>query len=1250
MSILGYISSGLIAPSFAGYLISKGIADHEEKKLIQEIEEKASVFNRKFDDTEVDSNHFVEFLEQTDVGSSIVERVFQTYKTSKEDYKSLSKSIANEAINYVNLKKDEFKYPHVKRPSDFEDYFAELFNMLIDFRESFLSIKDKAMISIIDESINKSKVNVIKTIEEKHKGEREKHIYSLEEIDLQLRKETISPKIGIDFFNIDDEEFLSEFHKRINMDKIFVVGKSKEETIYCILNEIQKMNLDRIVLIVKNADSWVEIENRNIKGAILIPWFYMENIIAIEGNTNIFVYVEDEPCYFKDHLKLKKRTKQTIINSLEAAGLDSQKAYDIVNDTHGLYVPLKIKIFNGAMYQKPIWVKSKSNALLSALLCGKWTECEGDKLVLEELSGMSYYDIMAELSQYMKSEDPFIIEVHGHGGTNFQLASVESAWENLDDNITVKIWDNFIELLYAVLIESEPIFEYPFDKHFEASVYAKKPDWSPSLKHGMLRSLIMKAYYRKDYSCQYQVNNVVKKILETITSVQRWGYISQYFTDLCEAAPDIVLQRLEDELLNPTGMKELFESNDGDFMTSRHYYTNILWAVEQLLLQKEYVVRAIKWLWEVDALNIKYSISNSPKSSLETIYCAWFNVSVLSVEEKIDLAKWAIANYDNAWDVIYSELPNGRSSICSNINHPHYRDVDEVEDLYESDVNKTYIEYITACLSKMDAYPDKWKKIIESMSYYYDDLFDEVAEKLFYEITLMNDEEKIIIKDTLRHEIYRHRYFCSSDWAMNENKIVKFESIMNQIQMDDSIYDYIYLFGPKYDFPLAHPIPYDKEGSNHGNIEQNDLLREVEIEKGIMEFEKRELSIERLLVLCSKKDGSTIGTYIAKYYKSRVFNENILEMMLDFNLRNQIIIDYVWCFVRENDSILSSAIDLVKKSGNKEDLLVSLLSMEMISDEKLPLIEYETEEIKKIFWERSRRVNIKQNQNSYLWATSECKKYGTINTFLELLFDARAFLNPNDVYAEFILIDQIRCEATLNTMTSYYLEEILKLLHKEFMNDGEKCVQIAGVEWLFRNVLDWNNMKCTQVIMKETPLLYAQLISFIFLKEDEDKNSRSSESNTMAKSLYHLYRKALFCPAEKDGKVDYKDLLRWINELKGLLSDQRQIGLFGNLVGRLFAYSPVGDDNCMPCEAVRQIIEEIGDESLKSAYVTAEENKRGVYSPDAGKTELEMSRHYKDNANKIRGRYPKTASIYDLLSDSYKSQSISERKRAEDDW
>lgn len=44
-----------------------------------------------------------------------------------------------------------------------------------------------------------------------------------------------------------------------------------------------------------------------------------------------------------------------------------------------------------------------------------------------------------------------------------QLASVEDAWEELDLYINDEMWDKFISLFYEVLIESEPIFEYPFE-------------------------------------------------------------------------------------------------------------------------------------------------------------------------------------------------------------------------------------------------------------------------------------------------------------------------------------------------------------------------------------------------------------------------------------------------------------------------------------------------------------------------------------------------------------------------------------------------------------------------------------------------------------------------------------------------------------------------------------------------------------------------------------------------------------------
>ena len=159
------------------------------------------------------------------------------------------------------------------------------------------------------------------------------------------------------------------------------------------------------------------------------------------------------------------------------------------------------------------------------------------------------------------------------------------------------------------MIESEPIFEYPFEKHFEASIYAKKPEWSPTLKKGMIRTLIMRAYYRGHEENQKQIDNIVAKVLDTITSKERWGYISQYLPELCEASPESVLRKLESEIEVSQGLIDLFAEKDGDFMTSRHYYTNVLWAVEQLIQQKKYVARALEWLWEIDSHNIKFSIN-----------------------------------------------------------------------------------------------------------------------------------------------------------------------------------------------------------------------------------------------------------------------------------------------------------------------------------------------------------------------------------------------------------------------------------------------------------------------------------------------------------------------------------------------------------------------------------------------------------------------------------------------------------------
>ncbi len=86
----------------------------------------------------------------------------------------------------------------------------------------------------------------------------------------------------------------------------------------------------------------------------------------------------------------------------------------------------------------------------------------------------------------------------------------------------------------------------------------------------------------------------------------------------------------------------------------------------------------------------------------------------------------------------------------------------------------------------------------------------------------------------------------------------------------------------------------------------------------------------------------------------------------------------------------------------------------------------------------------------------------------------------------------------------------------------------------------------------------------------------------------------------------------------------------------------------MPCEAVRDVIEEYHSDELRNAYEISELNKRGLYSSSSGKQEREFVEQYEQNALALQEEYPHTAQIYFNISNSYKKESKIERKLAED--
>ena len=172
------------------------------------------------------------------------------------------------------------------------------------------------------------------------------------------------------------------------------------------------------------------------------------------------------------------------------------------------------------------------------------------------------------------------------------------------------------------------------------------------------------------------------------------------------------------------------------------------------------------------------------------------------------------------------------------------------------------------------------------------------------------------------------------------------------------------------------------------------------------------------------------------------------------------------------------------------------------------------------------------------------------------------------------------------------------------------------------------------------------MVAGLYKKDHESKEARKPDEQYWH-NMYTVYDKAHFCPAEENGEVDEEKLQQWIEKFRILLEQNDQSSLFGSMMGRLFSFSPIGKDGHEPCEAVRTVIENNSDDKMRSSYEISVFNRRGAYSPSAGKEEMRIAEAFRANAEYLRFRYPETAKIFYSLYDNYKRESERERMEAE---
>ena len=1032
------------------------------------------------------------------------------------------------------------------------------------------------------------------------------------------------------YFEIDSELFIQDFQNKLNnSDVIHLTSLSVEEGIYCILNLLHKICTNKMIYVIKSKENW-EKAGKHLSNCILIPDFQVEEIPIVENNTTIFIHNEKNS---PNTLRIPQRTISFLSNKLRENGYDNP--HKLLQKTHGLYYYIKSELFTGKL-SRPGWEKDNNMAVIVAALLGKWTESNEDKSIIEKLYGHSYDQFLSYLQQYIDVEDAYIVRKYDiSNNVSYELTYPVFAVFSHKNVVNLSIINDFLDITKDVISKRDTIFDEPFDKHFYLSAI-KKPYYSNSIKSGMVRTLILLALYA-DY--QRQISCFVSELLKMIQSISDWGYISQFILSLCEAAPDAVIDCLENNIDNHTGLLDLFTAEKSDIIWGRHYYTNILWCLECLLPCKDYAVRVVLILFELGNNIYKCSTGNNPRDDISKIFCAWHNVSALEIEHKIELAEIGVEKYPFFWDILYNEI--GKNNTIWGNSSFTYRETYKIIQYTNKDLFYFYVSYTNILLANIRGDIEKLTKLLDLLPNCTDELFITIQNEMSIAITKLCDPDKEKIKTTLRKIINHHRRFTKSDSAASAERISKIEELCKGITFEDQAYDFLYLT-ESVNIPILNPVVYD---SNSRYQKNKEAIRDVVVSE-VARFKKSGIDLGHFLGLRKIQSYYYVGYVIAKYYCDSKYDQSILNIIIQSTDNPKIAIDYVYNCSTSDLSEVYQAIEYLRKDHFADNFYVAFISALPFNEKSKVLINELPDEAIRNYWNRFNHLEL-ENKGLLIDVVENLLKYSNWISLLYVMQSNVELFNTEEILTIISKLTQKMFyeKSQIGDNECYFIVQLFSKVYQRIGIDFESYPILFKLEMRLYKIIGWENMKCCQHLFKRNADLYAQIISLIYKKDDGSyDNSIEPEKK---KVFFSMERDIKFCPGEENGSINKITLDKWVSDFKVCLHLQQQNALFYCKLGKLFAYSPTGSDGIFPHEAIRDKIEEIGNEELIESFASTIIYGRGAYFATAGKDEYKLGEKYAEISKKLSVRYPKTARIFSDISKSFYSESEQERKIAE---
>ncbi|MGR9209417.1 helix-turn-helix domain-containing protein (plasmid) [Rhizobium leguminosarum] len=944
-------------------------------------------------------------------------------------------------------------------------------------------------------------------------------------------------------------------------------------------------------------------------------------------------------------LKLSRPRRSQIEQGLHTMGFEDHEASRLAADS-GQSLTVIRRLIPAAPGRLPAWANPPvAMPLLAALLAGGWNEeVEGDRAILEELSGIPYHEFARELAPFATALDGPLRKSE----LVWKVASPRDLWFLLAANLSRAEAECFARAFARVLGAPDPRYHLPGSERWMAAIKNVHPPYSGLLRRGLTESSILMALFADRAVLIPNIDEIPRRVISALfegADTERWWNLQSDFQRLAEAAPEVFLDALEAAIdSTPSPLQGLFQEDDDRFHGG-HYLSDLLWALERLAWDARLLGRVAAVLAGLAALDPGGRMANRPENSLRQIFLLWSPQTNATLDERLRVIdRMRQRAPAQAWKLLVALAPNSHG-ISMRTSRTRWRELssEAPEVITYGLMAKATEAVLTRLLDDAGNDGARWCTLVETQANFDEALRQSIRDRLIDAIPKIADlKQRLELRNALRKFLYHHRQFLDAEWALSVSELAQVQAAYDQLEPEDMVTRVAWLF----DRQVTPPNPPSRDWQEGERFVDGLRIRAIgDLLKGGL--------LDPILKLAKSSEiGGWIGKAVEESTASRVLKDQLLRITVCSDDEREANVGHGMVAKGDQQRGSNWTKSLLQRAQNEQWGDRALLRiLHAMPSNRQTWDAGEAAGIANEYWRTRGAIWIDGDSEDIAFAAEQFLAVGRARQALHLLGR-----NPGPASSTDLIIRVLHAALSDKfdsyndndgvPMLRHYVAQLLKQIEKSTDTIPES--QLVALEWAYYHVLQHSERppRTLHKALAREPEFFMELLKAAYIPDPESgiietEPDDVESADRIAHQAWDVLQDWKHIPGTRDdGIIDMHVLEEWTKEVRKLSAEVGRLGVADSRIGSVLASAKPDAEGLWPPLAVRELIENLRSKEVESALKTGVYNLRGVTTRmlnDGGRQEHDLAARYRRWSKTLSFEWHRTAAVLESIAKGYEA-------------